>query len=57
MSKPTLREAVTPLVVGLAGATSTFLVDHFAKPDIWITAVASGVGAWLAAFAMTGRWK
>jgi len=55
--RPTLREALTPFAVGIAGATTTFLVDHFAKPEIWITAAASGLGAWLAAFAMTGRWK
>lgn len=57
MSKPTVREAVTPLIVGVAAALATFVVDHFAKPDIWITAAAAGLGAWLAAFAMTGRWK
>jgi hypothetical protein len=57
MSKPSLREAITPLVVGVAAAAATFLVDHVAQHDLWVTALGSGLGAWLGAFGMTGRWK
>lgn len=55
--QPTVRDAVTPLIVGAASAMAAVMADYFAESDIWMTAGASGMGAWLAAFVMTGRWR
>lgn len=55
MHKPTLRDALAPIAVGVAGALGVVLAELAFTGDAAATAVFSGFAAWLTAFAITGR--